>query len=140
LNDKLKEFKKGKNVDVCLTSVTFARFTIDKTGNVDSLSFYEFPQTPVVFREILTSMIKASSGNWVPRTINGKAVESKPFILPLVYEMEAGCYLSGKVVHNGTNNALQGLLGYIDVFKDPDPNILQLDCILLRPLVISSYN
>jgi hypothetical protein len=137
LQKKLSEEVKKNDVNVCLISVTFAKFTIDTTGNIKRLVFYENKDTPVVFKKILASVIDATNGSWVPCKIGGKAVESKPFILPLIYEMESGCYLNKKPVNNGTTNSL---LGFLD-FKDDSGNKAgQLDCVLLSPLRIFSAN
>ncbi|MBS1520009.1 MAG: hypothetical protein JST50_03345 [Bacteroidetes bacterium] len=137
LNDRFGEEAKGKNINVCLISVTFAKFTIDTSGNIKSLTFSENKDTPNAFKEILKDVINSTSGLWLPRRINGKAVESKLFVLPLIYEMEAGCYVSKKTVNNGTANSL---LNFLD-FEDENGNKLnQLDCILLKPLHIFSAN
>jgi|GEM_PF-1177410 len=135
LNKKCGEAVRKNNIQVCLISVTFAKFTIDSLGNIKTISFSEDRGTPKVFRDILTSIIYATNGSWFPRKINGKAVVSKPFILPIVYEMEAGCYRNKITVNNGTSTAVIGLLD----FEDGSGNgVNQLDCIFLRPLYISS--
>ncbi len=134
LNKKCGEAVKKENIEVCLISVTFAKFTIDTLGNIKNLTFSEAKGTPVVFRNILISVINATNGSWLPRKINGKAVESKPFILPIVYEMEAGCESRKIRVNNGTSTAVLGILD----FENGTTGITQLDCIFLSPLYISS--
>ena len=132
------EARKKNQLDVCEISVTFAKFTIDKAGNVEDIAITGNEASPKIFGGMLTAIIKETSGLWVPETIAGKAVKSRPFILPLIYQMEAGCFVNGRsvIASNGTDNAL---LGFINDFHDPDnPN--QLDCIFLKPLNVFSQN
>jgi hypothetical protein len=72
----------------------------------------------------------------MPRFVNGKAVESKPFVLPLIYQMEAGC--QGKRVFNSTDQALSEFLIYGKDGIGVKEN--QLDCILLKALNVFSQN
>lgn len=134
--EKYTEARKKGDFDVCLISVTFAKFTIDSLGNIDNISISENGGTPKIFREILISVIKSTSGSWFPRTINNKAVESKPFLWPFIYQLEAGCSLSRKSVTNGTDNELIRLL---TDFHDSD-NTERLDCIILKPIRVFSQN
>jgi len=92
-------------------------------------------------------VILATNGNWIPRKINGKWVECRPFILPLIYDMEAGCNPRSlpsagaknirKEIPNHTDVALIYMLDFEDDIKG---NNNQLDCVLLRPLHIFSQN
>jgi hypothetical protein len=128
----------------CIISVVFAKFTIDRVGNVKSLTFSELKGTPQVFRTMLESTILATNGLWIPRKINDKAVESKPFLLPLIYDMESGCSVKGtdgKPVFRAIPNELDTALLYILNFENNvGSKPTQLDCILLQPLHIFSIN
>ena len=135
LSKKFDEIRRGKDMNVCLVSVTFAKFTIDEFGNIKSIEFYEAVKTPPIFRDVLKEVVRSTDGKWLPETLNGNAVESKPFILPLIYQMEAGCSVNGKSVNYGADNSL------LELFKfDQDSNVKQLDCVLLKPLVVFSQN
>jgi len=135
LSKKFDQIRKGKKMDLCLVSVTFAKFTIDEYGHVKSIKFYQAAKTPPIFEEILKEVVNATDGQWLPETFNGKAVESRPFILPFIYQMEAGCSVNGKSVNYGTDNSLLELLKF-----DQDSTMRQLDCVLLKPLVAFSQN
>ena len=134
LDKKFSAEIKKNNERICLRSVTFAKFTIDTLGNIKALTFSENNDTPPIFRNTLTSVINATNGSWLPRRINGKAVESKLFILPLIYEMEAGCSINKIPVNDGTSNSLLRLLDF------GGNKETQLDCILLKPLHVFSAN
>ncbi len=136
LAETLHKQTQGKDVHVCLVSATFARFNIDSNGHVIKLSFSENKGTPSAFREILTAIIMATDGAWAPATLNGKAVDSKPFILPFVYSMEAGCDSRGIRTKDETATALLNILNV----EDAQNKSSALDCILLPPMFISSQN
>lgn len=141
------EEAKKRDLNVCMISAVFAKFTVDSTGNVKNLTFSQTKETPYIFKELLTSVIMATNGLWMPCKINGKAVDSKPFILPLIYEMEAGCNpqkvvsadvkTNYKPIPNGTATDLLYILDYDDNGVD---SISQLDCIILKPLRVFSQN
>jgi len=132
LQNKFSAEVKKHQLDICLISATFAEFRIDTTGNIKDLVFFENHDTPQVFREVLMHIISETNGLWIPAQINGKATESRVYILPLIYEMESACMSPAP---DGTANSL---LGFLD-FKDKNGmSISQLDCILLRPLHIFS--
>lgn len=147
LNKKFSEEAKKHSWPSCTISVVFAKFTIDSTGNVKNLTFSELKETPEVFKTMLGATILATSGAWIPRQINNKKLGSRPFILPLIYEMEAGCNPKDvaldntkqpyKSVPNGLSTALLYMLNFEDN-AGSNPN--QLDCVILRPLHIFSIN
>jgi len=87
LQNKFSAEVKKHQLDICLISATFAEFRIDTTGNIKDLVFFENHDTPQVFREVLVQIISKTNGLWIPAQINGKATESKVYILPLIYEM-----------------------------------------------------
>ena len=138
-----EEMKKNKWPE-CEISVVFVKFTIDSAGKVSTLVFSELKGTPQVFRNVLEIIIRETSGHWIPRKINGKAVESKPFILPLLYDLESGCSVKdsgGKLVYDAIPNSLSTALFYILHFEDNvGSKETQLDCTLLNPLIIESIN
>lgn len=145
LNKQFHEEIKKNNIPSCITSAVFAKFTIDSAGNIKNISFTDINYNPVVFKNILKSVILATNGSWVPRIINGKPVESKPFVLPLIYELEAGCNPKDLTInpkpHKEIPNGLATDLIYILRFDDDNgKNTTQLDCVLLEPLHIVSAN
>ncbi|MFD0794997.1 hypothetical protein ACFQZX_15350 [Mucilaginibacter litoreus] len=133
---ELDKIRKKHDLNVCLISVTFAKFSIDSAGNVTKLSFSENKDTPPVFRNILTKLILSTSGLWNPKKVNNRPVESKPFILPFIYQMEAGCIVNKKGVNNGTDAALMRLME----FEGEDKKTSQIDCTLLTPIAVFSQN
>jgi len=144
LNKKFDQEAKKHNLNICLITAVFAKFNIDSVGNVESITYTNIKHIPEVFETIITSVIKSTNGQWIPRKINGKSVKSKPFILPVIYAMEAGCNPqkvqqnnSYNEVYNGIETSLLYILNYED---DKDNNVGQIDCILLRPLHAFSQN
>ena len=126
---------KKANFDTCLISVVFAKFTIDSLGYVKQLNFSAIKGTPKIFKTILSSVIMATNGSWFPRTISGRAVESRPFILPLIYDMEAGCTIPDSQIPNNLETNLLYMLSFDNNNKIEKP---QLDCVILSPLHIFS--
>src|SRR5476649_2864456 len=53
LESKLDQARKRRDFQICLISVTFAKFTVDSTGNINNISISENGATPSVFREVL---------------------------------------------------------------------------------------
>jgi hypothetical protein len=126
--------KEHLNLNTCLISVTFARFSIDTAGNITDLKFYENRTVSPVIQKMLRYAIDATNGQWFPTIENGKKIQSKLFILPLIYEIEAGCK---EPVYNGSIEVLSDLFD----FKDGNGNrIMQMNCTLLSPIHIYSQN
>jgi hypothetical protein len=144
LNIKLAEEHKKFDWPTCITSAIFVKFTVDSLGNIKHLVFSQFSATPQVIRTILQFTILSTNGMWAPREVNGKPVESKPFILPFVYDLEAGCLISnsdGKPVYKELQNALAASVDYMLEFDDNvGTKPQQLDCIVLKPIFIGSAN
>jgi hypothetical protein len=107
-----KFYKHTSELPGCTSSILLAKFTVDSSGNIKNVSFTKIVDT--IYDELLKkviypksrdtiqdlvgpmmeSAIRSTSGLWIPRKIDGKAVESRPFILPfLYYSEEAGCRL-----------------------------------------------
>jgi hypothetical protein len=136
---KLNEQRKIYNLDGCVTSAIFAKFTIDILGNVKNLIIFEPGNSLPSFKKALTAMVMATSGAWLPKKINDKLVDSYPFILPLIYDLEAGCNVPGLAVAaktpytKKTDKLLDALNGLYNLNK-PDSTY----CILLNPIITSS--
>jgi hypothetical protein len=137
LQKKFTEEVKTHNMDVCLISATFAKFSIGPDGNIADIKFSENKDTPPVFRDILTDLIMGTNGRWNPNIVNGKTTDSRPFVLPLIFQMEAGCHNSGEKANNGTDNAL---IAFLNDDNGIEKNETQLDCILLKSLNLFSQN
>ncbi len=133
---ELDKIRRESDLNVCLISVTFAKFSIDSAGNIKNVLFSEAGGTPPIFRNILRKVIVSTNGLWNPKKVNNVFVESKPFILPFIYQMEAGCYINKKTVNNGTDTALLGIME----FEGENKNADQFECTLLKPIVIFSTN
>lgn len=131
-----EELRKNKDsLQICIKSVTMAKFVIDTSGNVAKLTFLEDYDNPPIFRNILTKVIYATNGLWEPRRVHGKLVESKIYILPFIYELEAGCYVN--VLKGQTNKNRKGVkagtqAGLIDLLTFEEST---LECIILHPLM-----
>jgi len=141
-NDAFKkiynEARANDQIHGCIISVTFAKFTIDTLGNVGKISFSDDKDAPPFIRKLLQDVILTSNGLWVPCTINGKKVQSKPFILPLMYELEAGC--STKQAENKAGQVLSNMFNFNDG-GDPGSPFIQFNlfnCILFPPITIFS--
>lgn len=82
----------------------------------------------------------ATSGYWIPANMNGNKINSKPFILPLIIEIEAGC---GPKNNNSKEipDLLSADITYLLEFEDNVENTNnQLYCVLLKPLRIFAQN
>jgi len=119
----------------CIISVTFAKFSIDTLGNVSDISFYEDKDSPTFTKRLLKEVITSSNGLWVPCTVNGKKSPSKPFILPLIYRLEAGCNL--KRAEDKTAEVLSRVLA-INNGAGSTGEFNQLTCVFLQPLEMFS--
>ena len=133
------EEARKESIKECLISVVFVKFTIDTTGNIKIMSF-SASQIPQVFRNILQKTILATSGYWISANINGKKIDSKPFILPLIIELEAGCApknSSRKEIPDLLSTNITNILEFEDNVGNTNN---QLDCVLLKPLRVFAQN
>lgn len=144
LNKKFAEESKKYTLPSCVISTVFVKFKIDSIGNVKSVRFSALKGTPQIFKIILEATIKNTSGLWIPRELNGRSAESKPFILPLVFEMESGCPVlskATKTIHKSApNQVVDGLLGILEFEDNVGTSNTLLDCVILKPLHVFSIN
>jgi hypothetical protein len=137
LTDEFNKLYKDANekgvFSICIVSATFAKFNIDTLGNVCNLVFYESEGTPTVFKKLLENVLKTSDGNWIPSTLNGKKVISRPIILPFTYQLQAGCKQTLRSMH--TDDALGHFLDKV-ISDNKGP----ISCILMYPLNVSSVD
>jgi len=130
ISKTLSQARRRKAVDsMCVNSVACAKFTVDSVGKIASLHFSK--NTPIAIKELLTEVINSTDGYWNPRKINGKAVESKPFLLTLVYFLNTGC-LNWKDGPDQFSSALPNLFTFDNDEKSHD----QLDCIILGTITL----
>ncbi|NCD71550.1 hypothetical protein [Mucilaginibacter agri] len=122
---------KQKSTDLCVSSTVFAQFIINAKGDITNVEFIEYDKRYPVFKEILSELITATKGLWVPAKENGLSVESKKFILPLIFEMEAGCPVGSRHPFNQSNQA------FINLFSQKGVKA-QIDCVLLAPYYMTS--
>lgn len=112
---------------LCINSVTFVRFRVGADGNVKDVACT--PNTPAVIAKTLKNTIKSTSGHWVPKEQNGKAVESKPYLLPVVYDVNFGC-TGDEPSSNMFEDAIRLVLNF-----DDGSTIESMECTLLPPMV-----
>lgn len=112
---------------LCVSSVTFVRFVIGADGKVKNVACT--PDTPAVIARSLKQTVLATSGHWYPKEVNGIAVESKPYLLPVVYDVNFGCSESEKSVSK-FEDAIQHVL----VFDDGSVTE-SMECTVLPPMV-----
>ncbi|RDV15800.1 hypothetical protein DXT99_07280 [Pontibacter diazotrophicus] len=112
---------------LCVSSVTFVRFVVGADGNVKNVACTQ--DTPAVIAKSLKQTVLATNGHWSPREVNGVAVESKPYLLPVVYDVNFGCPKSGQSVSK-FEDAIQHVL----VFDDGTVTE-SMECTLLPPMV-----
>lgn len=132
---------KSKEIDTCLVAASFVKFYIDSLGDVKGICFSNGSTVPQPMKKILTRVIVSTSGNWTPQLVDGKPVSSKPYLLPIVLDLEAGCNLpnvdgTGKPYHPPANSLHSDLSSMLE-FED-DTNPFQFEAILLKPLNIFS--
>lgn len=144
LNKTFAEAAKKHIWPTCTVSVVFSKFNVDSVGNVKNLHFSDLKGTPSVLLDMLKSTILATNGHWIPCKINNKNADSKEYVLPLIYELEAGCAITdstGKLSYKPLPNNLATSLLYILKFDDNgSKDIDEMDCVLLKPLHIFSAN
>jgi hypothetical protein len=146
----LRQQRNSKNTMVCTTSAVFARFFIDNKGNITDLAFSEPENSSPIFRQMLDSVVMSTSGKWEPRRIGEKAVKSLAYVLPLVYDMQAGCNpqtvtdstTASKQIIKPIRNYLLEAFNQLTIFKNNEGVIQprQAQCVWLEPLIISSIN
>lgn len=135
-NKLYNESEKKGLFSICIISATIAKFNVDTLGNIINLSFYEASETPAVFKELLTNLLKTSNGNWVAKTVYGKKIVSETFILPLTYELQAGCDPLSLIKNiTRSNEVIENFL-----FHASESNSGRLNCTILSGLNMSSVN
>lgn len=112
---------------LCVSSVTFVRFVVGADGKVKNVACT--PDTPAVIAKSLKQTVQAMDGHWSPKEVNGIAVESKPYLLPVVYDVNFGCPTNEKSVSK-FEDAIQHVL----VFDDGSVTE-SMECTLLPPMV-----
>ncbi|MFD3000477.1 hypothetical protein ACFS7Z_08915 [Pontibacter toksunensis] len=112
---------------LCVSSVTFVRFVIGADGKVKNVACT--PDTPAVIAKSLKQTITAMSGHWTPKEVNGVAVESKPYLLPVVYDVNFGCSNSEQSI-----SKFEDAIKHVLVFDDGSV-AESMECTVLPPMV-----
>ncbi|GAB3532020.1 hypothetical protein GCM10027443_15160 [Pontibacter brevis] len=112
---------------LCVSSVTFVRFVVGADGKVKNVACT--PDTPAVIAKSLKQTVLATNGHWVPKEVNGVAVESKPYLLPVVYNVNFGCSKSEK-----SESKFEDAIQHVLVFDDGSVTE-SMECTLLPPMV-----
>jgi hypothetical protein len=82
--DKYQEIAFGMR-DSCFETCIYLKFQIDDSGRIKQL-FTSYSQFPTI-DSFLLQTFRETDGKWKPRIINGKAVVSKLYVLPLFFEL-----------------------------------------------------
>jgi hypothetical protein len=119
---------------MCISSVTFIKFSISEKGEIVDLTFNEYSNSKL--NKIFEKILESSNGKWQPARINGRPVKSKPIIFPLLYD-----------IHDNTckpyaESAVDFYKSFLEAFYDVErPNSFissnGLDCILMKPCALS---
>lgn len=112
---------------LCVSSVTFVRFVIGADGKVKNVACT--PDTPAVIAKSLKQTISSMSGHWIPKEVNGVAVESKPYLLPVVYDVNFGCSKGEQSI-----SKFEEAIKHVLVFDDGSVTE-SMECTLLPPMV-----
>lgn len=129
------ELRKQIPQELCISSVTFVKFTLDEEGKIDNVSFTK--GSPKKIKEALEPIIISMNGYWTPRRLNGKAIKSEPFILPFIYNYESRCTSDYSERYSAAVGTLMQALDNILQFDDGS-SIENTPCIILPPLRSSS--
>jgi hypothetical protein len=121
---------------LCVSGCTFIRFKITNRSVVNDISFSA--GTPPQLKVYFTQMLQWTNGYWNARKINGKYVESKYMILPILYSVGVDCAKENSLYSN-----FWRMLWFDDetVWKDGlayRRGTESIDCILLHPFLIKS--
>jgi hypothetical protein len=112
---------------LCINSVTFVRFAVGADGKVKDVACT--PNTPAVIAKTLKDTVKSTNGHWQPKTLNGKAVESKPYLLPVVYDVNFGCTQDEQ-----SSNKFEDAIRLVLIFDDGS-TAESMECTVLPPMV-----
>jgi hypothetical protein len=123
-----------------MQGAAFIRFSVSKEGNIiDEACNEGVPDSLAAF---LLKVIKSTDGEWVPGKKNGLNHDSKAYLLPVMYFLEAKC----KPVDNTFRNTYL-MLSFGNKEKPTAPaffwgqNFEPLECIILSPVFLrSSYH
>ena len=85
----------------CGTAFFFTRFTISPQGNVQKVECSN--GTSPFMQDLIAKCLAATNGFWNPEKLNGVAVESKTFLLPVMYSFPKQCpeSLDTTIIANG---------------------------------------
>lgn len=112
---------------LCINSVTFVRFVVDADGKVKNVACTQ--DTPAVIAKSLKKTVLATSGHWSPKEVGGKAVESRPYLLPVVYNVNFGCPKNEE-----SKSMFEDAIQHVLVFDDGSVTE-SMECTVLPPLV-----
>lgn len=111
---------------LCINAVTFVRFVVDAEGKVKDVACTK--DTPAVIAKALKQTVLDTSGHWLPKEVNGKAMESRPYLLPVMYDVNYGCPKSDK-----STNKYEEAVRRVLVFDDGSV-IESMECTMLPPM------
>ncbi|MBC5992477.1 energy transducer TonB [Pontibacter cellulosilyticus] len=119
---------------LCMNSVAFVKFSIGKDGLVKDIAVTT--DTPPAIANALKEAVKATNSYWKPKYVNGKAVESDPFVMPLVFYYSLGCNGDMEVIQSNKFN-----VGMKNMLTFDDGNTLQMmKCTLLPAFITAAHN
>ncbi len=119
---------------LCMNSVSFVKFSIGEDGSVKNIAVTA--ETPPAIADALKEAVKATNGYWKPKYVNGKAMESDPFVMPLVFYYSLGCNGDMEVIQsNKFNVGMKNMLTF-----DDGKSLPMMKCTLLPASITAAHN
>jgi hypothetical protein len=119
---------------LCMNSVAFVKFNIGADSLVNNVAVSV--ETPSSIALALKDAIRATNGYWTPKQVNGKPVESDPFIMPFVFYYSLGCEGEVEVMRsNKFNVGMDNMLNF-----DDGQELSMMKCTLLPAFITASHN
>ncbi len=132
LNHRMGEVSRKVIADSCMSSVAFAKFSVDSTGRVYNVHFTN--DAPAAITSILDYMMKSTEGCWIPATVNNKFVNSRPFVLTLIFALEARC--SPLTIQGGGRREFFEVGLHRMMLFDDEEKPTELDCVMIKPFLL----
>lgn len=123
---------------LCLKSCVFVKFRVDAKGQIINVACNI--NTPEKLCEFISAAVQSSNGKWKPKLVDGKAVLSQEYILPIIVHLSSrGC-----TVKDDTENSAYNMLLFDKRVDTADKRkrvqIPPVDCILFNPIFYMREN
>lgn len=113
--------------DTCITAAIYVRFTISASGKISGLQLFGGRLALAVYGDGIKKAIESSNGQWIPKVVNRKPVESEPMVLPIFIERE-DC--PKKISVNSFQTDTVSF--FLEAFKQSSTKIILLNVIVYR--------